>query len=213
MIWTAAKGMSFLEMKKIVHRDLAVRNLLVIQINGKYCVKISDFGMSRETDTDYYKSNTQVVFPVRWSAPETLTLRKFTHASDVWSFGVVCWEILSFGILPYFWLSNRDVAEKVVTENERLNKPTICTDDLWIYIETFFNIIPENRPTFENIMNFLDKMGVELKFSEDQKSKSSEEIYDIVIQKSEINRIKEENMVTPYENNLDSGYIKTGSEQ
>jgi len=154
MIWTAAKGMAFLERKKVVHRDLAARNFLVTQINGKYCVKISDFGMSRETD-NYYKSSSYEV-PIRWCAPEVLSHRTFSVASDVWSFAVAVWEILNFGTLPYYWLNNKDIAIKIIDENERLRKPAICPPEVWNIFEECFNFDPLKRPSFANILDSLN---------------------------------------------------------
>jgi len=162
MIWTAAKGMAFLEKKKIVHRDLAARNFLVNQINGKFCVKISDFGMSREADQNYYKSSSYEL-PIRWCAPEVLTNRKFTSSSDVWSFAVAVWEILSFGLLPYYWLNNKDIAEKIVNENERLKKPSNCPDELWAILTPCFGDDPANRPTFQQLLQSLNVLNEEFK--------------------------------------------------
>ncbi|XP_069181921.1 insulin receptor [Procambarus clarkii] len=106
-----ADGMAYLASHKIVHRDLAARNCLV---DDQLNIKISDFGMTRLTDNDYYKIRETRYFPVRWLPPECLISSKFTSQSDVWSYGVVLWEILSGGAQPYKHLKdNSKVWEKV----------------------------------------------------------------------------------------------------
>nr|XP_053627664.1 insulin-like growth factor 1 receptor [Cherax quadricarinatus] len=102
-----ADGMAYLASHKIVHRDLAARNCLV---DDQLNIKISDFGMTRLTDNDYYKIRETKYFPVRWLPPEYLISSKFTSKSDVWSYGIVLWEILSGGARPYKHLEdNRKV--------------------------------------------------------------------------------------------------------
>lgn len=87
--------MAFLESKKIIHRDLSARNCLVTETDGNFVVKVTDFGMSRNTlENNYYNASSGTV-PVRWTAPEALQRAVYTSASDVWSYGVVCWEVSS----------------------------------------------------------------------------------------------------------------------
>lgn len=106
-----ARGLSYLAECKFVHRDLASRNCLV---NANKTVKIGDFGMCRPmAEKEYYRFNRKGMLPVRWMAPESLALGVFTTASDVWSFGVLLYEIVTFGSFPFQGLSNTEVLEAV----------------------------------------------------------------------------------------------------
>ena len=88
-----AKGMAYLEDKKIVHRDLALRNVLIQRAN---CVKITDFGLAKllEYNEEEFKADGGKM-PIKWLAPECIAERKFTHKSDVWAFAITVWEILT----------------------------------------------------------------------------------------------------------------------
>jgi len=102
-----ADGMSYLSAKKFVHRDLAARNCMV---DEKLTVKIGDFGMTRDIyETDYYRKGSKGLLPVRWMAPESLKDGVFTSYSDVWSYGVVLWEMVTLASQPYQGLSNDQV--------------------------------------------------------------------------------------------------------
>ncbi|KAH8245925.1 hypothetical protein KR032_011687, partial [Drosophila birchii] len=113
-----AKGLAYLAQQKYVHRDIACRNCL---INSYRVVKIADFGMARPTfESDYYKytrKSVRKLFPVRWMPPETLTLGLFTPASDIWSFGIVVYEVISLGSYPYQGLTNNEVLTYVKNGN------------------------------------------------------------------------------------------------
>lgn len=102
-----ADGMAYLSAKKFVHRDLAARNCMVAE---DLTVKIGDFGMTRDIyETDYYRKGTKGLLPVRWMAPESLKDGVFTSFSDVWSYGVVLWEMVTLALQPYQGLSNDQV--------------------------------------------------------------------------------------------------------
>ncbi|MEQ2168052.1 Ephrin type-B receptor 1 [Goodea atripinnis] len=98
-----------------VHRDLAARNILV---NSNLVCKVSDFGLSRyleeDTSDPTYTSSLGGKIPVRWTAPEAIAYRKFTSASDVWSYGIVTWEVMSYGERPYWDMSNQDVSQHLL---------------------------------------------------------------------------------------------------
>ena len=98
--------MEYLGSKKCIHRDLAARNILVAK---DYVIKIADFGLARDIQTnDYYRKKGEGFLPVRWMAPESLFYRRYTIQSDVWSFGILFWEIMSMGGQPYPEVPNTD---------------------------------------------------------------------------------------------------------
>lgn len=109
-----ADGMSYLAAKKFVHRDLAARNCMVAE---DLTVKIGDFGMTRDIyETDYYRKGSKGLLPVRWMAPESLKDGVFTSFSDVWSYGVVLWEMVTLASQPYQGLSNDQVNTNSTTK-------------------------------------------------------------------------------------------------
>uniref|UniRef100_A0A8C5SRA7 Protein kinase domain-containing protein n=2 Tax=Elapidae TaxID=8602 RepID=A0A8C5SRA7_LATLA len=109
MLRGIAAGMRYLADMGYVHRDLAARNILV---NSNLVCKVSDFGLSRviEDDPEAVYTTTGGKIPVRWTGPEAIQYRKFTSASDVWSYGIVMWEVMSYGERPYWDMSNQDVS-------------------------------------------------------------------------------------------------------
>ncbi|KAL5491587.1 hypothetical protein EMCRGX_G016901 [Ephydatia muelleri] len=117
-----ALGMQYLSSKSFVHRDLAARNVLVT----KACVcKIADFGLSRNLDEENYYFCHGGMVPVKWTAPEAVCYKKYSTASDVWSFGCVLYEIWSLGLKPFETISNAEVVEKI-NAGYRLPPPHGC---------------------------------------------------------------------------------------
>lgn len=115
MALDVARGLSYLAELKYVHRDIASRNCLV---NAQRSVKLGDFGMTRPMfENDYYRFNRKGMLPVRWMAPESLALGLFTPSSDVWSYGILLYEIITFGSFPFQGLSNNQVLEHVKAGN------------------------------------------------------------------------------------------------
>lgn len=109
MLRGIASGMKYLSDMGYVHRDLAARNILV---NSNLVCKVSDFGLSRvlEDDPEAAYTTTGGKIPIRWTAPEAIAYRKFSSASDAWSYGIVMWEVMSYGERPYWEMSNQDVS-------------------------------------------------------------------------------------------------------
>uniref|UniRef100_A0A9J8D5Z1 Ephrin type-A receptor 7 n=1 Tax=Cyprinus carpio carpio TaxID=630221 RepID=A0A9J8D5Z1_CYPCA len=151
-----AAGMTYLADLGYVHRDLAARNVLV---NSNLVCKISDFGLSRvledDPDTAYTTSGGKI--PIRWTAPEAIAYRKFSSSSDVWSYGVVMWEVMSYGERPYWNLTNRDVI-KSVEEGYRLPAPMGCPGALHTLMLDCWQKDRNERPKFCQIITVLDKL-------------------------------------------------------
>lgn len=141
------KAMAYLESINCVHRDIAVRNILVASTE---CVKLGDFGLSRYIeDEDYYKASVTRL-PIKWMSPESINFRRFTTASDVWMFAVCMWEILSFGKQPFFWLENKDVIG-VLEKGDRLPKPDLCPPVLYTLMTRCWDYDPSERPRFTEL--------------------------------------------------------------
>ncbi|XP_036024992.1 proto-oncogene tyrosine-protein kinase ROS isoform X3 [Onychomys torridus] len=148
-----SKGCVYLEEMRFIHRDLAARNCLVSvkDYSSPRTVKIGDFGLAREIyKNDYYRKRGEGLLPVRWMAPENLMDGIFTSQSDVWSFGILVWEILTLGHQPYPAHSNLDVLN-YVQDGGRLEPPRNCPDDLWNLMSQCWAQEPDQRPTFHNI--------------------------------------------------------------
>uniref|UniRef100_A0A8B9BFI9 non-specific protein-tyrosine kinase n=1 Tax=Anser brachyrhynchus TaxID=132585 RepID=A0A8B9BFI9_9AVES len=139
-----SKALAYLEAINCVHRDIAVRNILVA---SPECVKLGDFGLSRYIeDEEYYKASVTRL-PIKWMSPESINFRRFTTASDVWMFAVCMWEILSYGRQPFFWLENKDVIG-VLERGDRLPKPDLCPPVLYTLMTRCWDYDPSERPKF-----------------------------------------------------------------
>lgn len=153
-----SKGCVYLEQMHFIHRDLAARNCLVSvkdYTSPSRIVKIGDFGLARDIyKNDYYRKRGEGLLPVRWMAPESLMDGIFTTQSDVWSFGILIWEILTLGHQPYPAHSNLDVLNYVQTGG-RLEPPRNCPDDLWNLMTQCWAQEPDQRPTFHKIQDQL----------------------------------------------------------
>ncbi|CAJ1078154.1 protein tyrosine kinase 2 beta%2C b [Xyrichtys novacula] len=142
------KALVYLEGVNMVHRDIAVRNVLVASPD---CVKLGDFGLSRYIeDEEYYKASVTRL-PIKWMAPESINFRRFTSASDVWMFAVCMWEIMSRGQQPFFWLENRDVINQL-EQGIRLPKPDNCPPALYSLMTRCWSYDPRERPNFTELV-------------------------------------------------------------
>ncbi|XP_034277125.1 protein-tyrosine kinase 2-beta isoform X1 [Pantherophis guttatus] len=142
------KAMAYLEAINCVHRDIAVRNVLVALPE---CVKLGDFGLSRYIEDDEYYKASVTRLPIKWMAPESINFRRFTSASDVWMFAVCMWEILSYGKQPFFWLENKDVIG-VLEKGDRLPKPDACPPILYALMTRCWDYDPNDRPKFKELV-------------------------------------------------------------
>uniref|UniRef100_A0A8D0HKN6 receptor protein-tyrosine kinase n=1 Tax=Sphenodon punctatus TaxID=8508 RepID=A0A8D0HKN6_SPHPU len=156
MLRGISAGMRYLSDLGYVHRDLAARNILV---NSNLVCKVSDFGLSRilEDNPDAAYTTTGGKIPIRWTAPEAIMNHKFSSASDVWSYGVVMWEVLAYGEQPYWNMTNNDVINSV-EEGYRLPAPMGCPMALHQLMLDCWQKDRNERPCFSEIVGILDKL-------------------------------------------------------
>ncbi|KAK6763019.1 hypothetical protein RB195_023644 [Necator americanus] len=157
------KALTFLETKHIVHRDIAARNILLTK--DEKVVKLCDFGLMRNLKENErtYVMHAQKRVPFSWCPPESLRHRIFSHASDVWAFGVTAWEIFSYGEDPWIGCRAVDVLKRL-DAGDRLEKPRYCSQQIYDLISLCWNINPDLRPRFSLLRTLL--LGAEFNVAE-----------------------------------------------
>ena len=151
-----ATGMAYLETQNYIHRDLAARNILVSE---HLICKVADFGLARVIDEDIYEAHTGAKFPIKWTAPEAAMYNRFTIKSDVWSFGIVLYEIVTYGRFPYPGMTNAEVLERIQT-GYRMGCPPNCPKQLHDIMLDCWREESANRPTFETLQWQLEEFFV-----------------------------------------------------
>ncbi|XP_070765844.1 tyrosine-protein kinase Srms isoform X3 [Enoplosus armatus] len=155
-----AEGMAYLEDRNIVHRDLAARNILV----GEDLVcKVADFGLARIIKDSVYTASRNTKIPVRWTAPEAAIYQRFSVKSDVWSFGVLLYEMMSRGKMPYEGKSNKEVLD-LLSSGFRLPCPTRCPQNIYRIMMDCWAAEPSKRPSFHALHSQLDTIYARIYF-------------------------------------------------
>ena len=158
VLYQVSCGMEYLEQKKYLHRDLRAANVLVnVDHPQTYEIKIADFGLARLLEEDVYEPNGRGTrFPIKWTAPEAALYRRFTTKSDVWSFGILSYETITYGKTPYPGKSAQEVID-FVERGGRISRddcrsedpPLLCPEQLYHIMVKCWHREPEKRPTFE----------------------------------------------------------------
>nr|4HW7_A Chain A, Macrophage colony-stimulating factor 1 receptor [Homo sapiens]4R7H_A Chain A, Macrophage colony-stimulating factor 1 receptor [Homo sapiens]4R7I_A Chain A, Macrophage colony-stimulating factor 1 receptor [Homo sapiens]6N33_A Chain A, Macrophage colony-stimulating factor 1 receptor [Homo sapiens]7MFC_A Chain A, Macrophage colony-stimulating factor 1 receptor [Homo sapiens] len=154
-----AQGMAFLASKNCIHRDVAARNVLLT--NG-HVAKIGDFGLARDimNDSNYIvKGNARL--PVKWMAPESIFDSVYTVQSDVWSYGILLWEIFSLGLNPYPGILVNSKFYKLVKDGYQMAQPAFAPKNIYSIMQACWALEPTHRPTFQQITSFLQEQAQE----------------------------------------------------
>ncbi|KAM6112887.1 tyrosine-protein kinase HCK [Pterocles gutturalis] len=147
-----AEGMAFIEKRNYIHRDLRAANILV---SAMLVCKIADFGLARVIEDDEYTAREGAKFPIKWTAPEAINYGSFTIKSDVWSFGILLTEIITYGRIPYPGMSSVEVI-RALERGYRMPRTENCPEELYDIMMRCWKIKPEDRPTFEYTQSILE---------------------------------------------------------
>ncbi|XP_055597573.1 uncharacterized protein LOC129747397 [Uranotaenia lowii] len=173
--WQISKGMAYLTEIKLVHRDLAARNVLLAE--GKVC-KISDFGLTRDVyEDDAYLKKSKDRVPVKWMAPESLADHIYTTKSDVWAFGVLCWELITLGASPYPGILPQDLYT-LLKQGYRMPCPTNCSEEIYSIVRSCWADDPKLRPSFKYLAGqFEALLGRSAKYVDMEQNSISNPVY------------------------------------
>lgn len=158
-----ASGMNYLESRCFIHRDLAARNCLV---GENHLVKVADFGLARLMRDDTYTAHAGAKFPIKWTAPEGLAYNKFSTKSDVWAFGILLWEIATYGMSPYPGVDLTDVYH-MLEKGYRMECPPGCPPKIYELMRQCWQWHANDRPTFKEIHHALENMFQESSITEE----------------------------------------------
>lgn len=146
-----AEGMAYIEKKNYIHRDLRAANILV---NETLHCKIADFGLARIIESEY-TAQEGAKFPIKWTAPEAINFGTFSIKSDVWSFGILLTEVVTYGRIPYPGMTNPEVIRSL-ERSYRMPRPDGCPEELYEIMLMCWKQKPEDRPTFDFLQNTLN---------------------------------------------------------
>lgn len=166
-----AQGMAYLSKLKFVHRDLAARNCM---LDDSLVVKVADFGLSRDIyESDYVcRDNTKTKLPVKWMALESLEKSIYNTKTDVWSYGVLLWELMTRGVVPYPDVDNFDIFS-YLKEGRRMLRPRYCPSVLYTIMRSCWHEDPDKRPTFDELVVSVSSVITQLKAARDGQQKVS----------------------------------------